>query len=245
MGVLGGFLGQLMICLNTIAKHFAWADMGRKTKSARGATPTSRPKTPASEKSAAKSSRSQAQSAAGSHDGTRHILNNNLVQHFIYTYINEKLKTEKLWLHVSAEFEEFLNSLSVPLQLNEMRTMKEHNYEKFRELLRTHIGSPALKLIRENQDHLAMDPDVFDLVYEGFWDLYTFHPKTPELSAKKLQQWIQRIQLTAPEREGADAEEGEEGKEAQPADDAEEEESRPEGPCAVVRIKVAKQKPDP
>ena len=35
--VLGGFLGQVMIVLNSIVKHHAWADAGRKTR---------RPKTP-------------------------------------------------------------------------------------------------------------------------------------------------------------------------------------------------------
>jgi len=35
--------------------------------------------------------------------------------------------------------------------------------------------------------------EVFDLVYQGFWDLYTFKPIPADLSAKKLQQWITRI----------------------------------------------------
>ena len=37
---------------------------------------------------------------------------------------------------------------------------------------------------------------MFDLVYEGFFDLYTFKPKCADVSAKKLQQWIQKIVLT-------------------------------------------------
>lgn len=57
--MLGGFLGQLMICFNTIAKHFAWADAGKKRANS-SRTPTSRPKTPASEKSGAKSVKSGA-----------------------------------------------------------------------------------------------------------------------------------------------------------------------------------------
>lgn len=46
-----------------------------------------------------------------------------------------------------------------------------------------------------------MDPEVFNLIYEGFWDLYTFHPKCSDLSAKKLQQWIQKIELVVPAKE--------------------------------------------
>lgn len=64
-----------------------------------------------------------------------------------------------------------------------------------------------------------MDPEVFDLVFEGFFDLYTFKPKCPEVSAKKLQQWIQKIVLSttpkpapkeeAEEKEPEEKEEGE------------------------------------
>ena len=31
-----------------------------------------------------------------------------------------------------------------------------------------------------------MDPEVFDLVYSGFWDLYSFHPQIHDVSARKL-----------------------------------------------------------
>ena len=44
---------------------------------------------------------------------------------------------------------------------------------------------------------MDLDPDVFKLVYEGFWDLYTFHPEVRDISAKKLQTWIQKIKLTS------------------------------------------------
>ena len=43
---------------------------------------------------------------------------------------------------------------------------------------------------------MDLDPDVFNLVYEGFWDLYTFHPAVRDISAKKLQTWIQKIKLS-------------------------------------------------
>ena len=75
-----------------------------------------------------------------------------------------------------SRFEKFLNELAKPLQLNEMRSIKSDNYDNLRKLLSKYMGSPALRLIKDNQEALGLDPDVFDLVYEGFWDLYTFHP---------------------------------------------------------------------
>ncbi len=89
-------------------------------------------------------------------------------------------------MQVDGKFEAFLNSLANPLQLNEMRTMKEDKYKNFRELISNFTGSPILRLIKENQEELGLDPDVFDLVYEGFWDLYTLHPQCMDLSARKL-----------------------------------------------------------
>jgi hypothetical protein len=50
------------------------------------------------------------------------------IQKFLYDYILEKLKTEK----VDPKFENFLKTLSVPLALGEMRTMKEPNYSALR-----------------------------------------------------------------------------------------------------------------
>ena len=68
-----------------------------------------------------------------------------------------------------------------------------------RKLLSNFTGSPVLKLIKDNQEALDLDPDVFDLVYEGFWDLYTLQPKAKDVgSKKKLQdEWIKKINLTA------------------------------------------------
>ena len=68
--------------------------------------------------------------------------------------------------------------------------MKEDKYEFMRSLLTKYMGSPILRIIKENQKELDMDPDVFDLVYEGFWDLYSFHPQCMDISARKLQVWI-------------------------------------------------------
>lgn len=66
-----------------------------------------------------------------------------------------------------------------------MRTMKEHNYNKCRELLRAKSGGTVLGLIRQFQDDLLED-GVFDLVFEGFWDLYLLKPKFTKIGPKKL-----------------------------------------------------------
>jgi hypothetical protein len=87
---------------------------------------------------------------------------------------------------VDARYEKFMNNLANPLQINEMRTMKAENYDNLRALLSNFTGSPILRLIKENQEKLDIDPEVFDLVYEGFWDLYTFHPQLRDVSARKL-----------------------------------------------------------
>lgn len=59
------------------------------------------------------------------------------IQRFIYDYILEKLKVEKLSIQVDPEFEQFLKAgLKVPLELNSMRTMKEPAYSQLRELIR-------------------------------------------------------------------------------------------------------------
>ena len=74
----------------------------------------------------------------------------------------------------------------MPLNLNEMRTMKDANYIPFRQLITENLANPVLELLKTHSEYLGLDPEVFDLVYEGFWDLYTFHPQCPDLSAKKL-----------------------------------------------------------
>lgn len=96
---------------------------------------------------------------------------------------------------VDSRYEKFMNNLSNPLNINEMRTMKADNYDNLRQLLSNFMGSPILRLIKENQEKLEIDPEVFDLVYEGFWDLYTFHPQVRDVSARKLQAWILKIKL--------------------------------------------------
>jgi hypothetical protein len=73
--------------------------------------------------------------------------------------------------------------------------MKEPNYTNLRELLSNNSGGKVLNIIRDNQEHLEMEPRVFDLVFESFWDLYTLKSSIPELNVKKLLTWINKIKL--------------------------------------------------
>ena len=106
--VLGGYLGQLMIICNAVAKQFSHMD--RKGKGNARASQDSRPKTPASEKSGGKS-----QKSGDDKKSERQILNAANIQTFIYNYILEKLKVEKLALQVDHRFETFLTSMPKPL----------------------------------------------------------------------------------------------------------------------------------
>lgn len=144
------------------------------------------------------------------------ILTPHVVQNFIYNYILEKIKSERFSMLVDARFEKFLNSLPNPLQLNDMRTMKPEKFNQMRDLLSNYLGSPVLRIIKDNAQALDLDPDVFNLVYEGFWDLYTFKDsQLRDVSARKLQTWIQRIKLTSgPDRSGDEAEGDGEGENA-------------------------------
>jgi len=113
------------------------------------------------------------------------------------------MRTEKLVLCVANEVEEFLNSLEKPLQLNEMRVMKESNYKIFRNILSDfeNFGDPILGMMRVHHKQLGLSHKAFDAVYEGLWDLYCKKPQTPDLSAKKLEGFLQRIKLVVPPKE--------------------------------------------
>ena len=99
-----------------------------------GRSGSNRPKSHASKKSdGAKSDRSAGkQSEGATSEVPRKILNPQVVQNFIYIYILEKLKSEKLSMIVDSRYEKYLNSLPNPLEINEMRTMKEEKYNELR-----------------------------------------------------------------------------------------------------------------
>lgn len=87
-----------------------------------------------------------------------------------------------------------------PLQLNEMRVMKEANYKKFRELLSdtSQWGDDILRVLRDNYKELSISRKMFDAVYDSFWDLYCKHSKVPDLTPKKLDAFIQKVKLIVP-----------------------------------------------
>lgn len=60
------------------------------------------------------------------------VLSPKVVQNFLFLYIDAKMRQEKIILQVGKAVEDFLNTLERPLQLNEMRVMKEANYQRFR-----------------------------------------------------------------------------------------------------------------
>ena len=122
-------MGQLMIFLNTVAKYYPQLD--RPVKTGRSGRSGSRPRSQVSGKSGgdAKSQKSEAEKSEGvESEIPRQILNPHVVQQFIFTYIQEKLKSEKFSLLTDSRYEKFLQSLPSPLELNQMRKMKEDKY---------------------------------------------------------------------------------------------------------------------
>ena len=162
-------------------------------------------------------------------------------------------------MNVSRSFEMFLQGLEKPMKLNEMRVMREEKYLKFRDIISKELADPVLEVIRDNQVALGMDPDVFDLVYEGFWDLYCMRPRCDGITPKMIQVWISRFILqVSPDEIAPDAGAADEGAEEPPADvvsgveevksgEGEEEEIESKIPdvAAVVRIRIPKQAPEP
>ena len=99
---------------------------------------------------------------------------------------------------VGVAYEQFLNNLEVrKMVLNEMRNMKEPNYSKLRDIIRdTNLyGDGVLRLLAERSEEIGISKNTYNMVYEGFWDLYCKKPATPDLTAKKLEGWINKINL--------------------------------------------------
>ena len=144
-----------------------------------------------------------------------------------------------------------------------MRFMKEDKYLKLREIISRELADPVLEVIRDNQTALGLDPDIFDLVYEGFWDLYCMRARCDGITPKMILVWINRFVLqVAPDELAAAEAAGEDGAapEEVPADvisgDAEEkgegeddEKKEPEKKmpdvAAIVRVRIPKQAPEP
>lgn len=86
------------------------------------------------------------------------------------------------------------------MALNEMRNMKEPNYSKLRNITRdtTQYGDRVLRLMAEHAEQIGVSANTYEMVYEGFWDLYCKKPATTDLTAKKLEGWINKINLKIP-----------------------------------------------
>ena len=137
------------------------------------------------------------------------FLTPNVVQNFIFNYIDQKMKTEKFTFMVGKQIETFLNTLEKPLQLNEMRVMKEANYQKFRSLLSdvSVYGDEVLALLKEHNQLFGISNEAYDMVYEGFWDLYCKKPdQAAEIPAKKLEGFITKVKLITPPQDTTDEE---------------------------------------
>lgn len=117
-----------------------------------------------------------------------------------------------------------------------MRVMKEPNYSKFRDILKDleNQGDPVLKVMMNNLDHLGISKDTFNIVFDGFWDLYCKKPQVADLNAKKLDGWINKVKLSVPV--GSDAKDG---------DDAQADESSDLPLKAFVRVRIPLKRPEP
>lgn len=163
------------------------------------------------------------------------------IQNFIHYFIGEKAKAEKLSLVVGHAYQRFLEGLERPMKLNEMRNMKEPNYSKLRETVRDPrlYGDPIMRVFAEKSDLVGVPSNTYHMIHEGFWDLYCKKPATPDLTAKKLEGWINRILLKAPT--SAPPDEGEGTQEGEPV------EAQAGGlPVkAVVRVRIPFKRPEP
>eukprot|EP00347_Sterkiella_histriomuscorum_P006020 403354377 len=136
------------------------------------------------------------------------FLNPKVVQNFIFLYIDAKMRAEKLFLQVGKTVEDFLASLEKPLQLNEMRVMKDANYQRFRQILSdtTLYGDEILQILKEQSKTLGISAKAYDMVYEGLWDIYCKKSQSPDLNPKKLEGFLQRIKLLTPPQDLVDEE---------------------------------------
>jgi hypothetical protein len=163
------------------------------------------------------------------------------VQNFIHYFIGEKAKAEKLTLVVGHAYQKFIEGLERPMKLNEMRIMKEPNYTKLREVLRDPrlYGDSIMRAFAEKSELVGVPSNTYHMVHEGFWDLYCRKPATPDLTARKLDGWINRIMLKAPLHAPPELPEG--------AEEGDVAEAQPTGlPVkAVVRIRIPFKRPEP
>lgn len=117
--------------------------------------------------------------------------------------------------------------------------MKDEAYKTLRTLLRTpeKFGDKVLGDFAAEAEKIGISANVFNTVWEGFWDLYYKRPVADTgLNTKKFEGWINNINLSVP-KYGAPVPEPAEGEE-------------PEAPTvapdtkAVVRIRIPFEEPE-
>lgn len=132
------------------------------------------------------------------------------------------------------------------MALNEMRNMKEPNYSKIREIIRDPrlFGDPLMRKLAEGSEKVGIPANSFHMVHEGFWDLYCKKPATPDLTSRKLEGWVNFINLKLPTTEPppepteeATAEEGE----PVPVPEA----PQPPPVKAIARVRIPFKRPEP
>lgn len=55
-----------------------------------------------------------------------------------------------------------------------MRSIKEPNYSALREVLTQNCGGVILNWMRDHQQQIGLDVNIFELAYDSFWEIYTF-----------------------------------------------------------------------
>jgi hypothetical protein len=146
---------------------------------------------------------------------------------------------------VGHAYGKFLSGLQPkPMALNEMRNMKEPNYSRLREVVRDPrlYGDPLLRKLCEGSEAVGIPSNSYHMVHEGFWDLYCKKPATPDLTSKKLEGWVNFVNLKLPAYDPpAEPTEEVEGVEPEPVE--------PAGPSipvkAVARVRVPFKRPEP
>jgi hypothetical protein len=122
------------------------------------------------------------------------------IQSFLHYFIGEKAPGEKMQVIVGRNYQAFIEGLEKPMKINEMRNMKEPNYSKLRAILKDpkQYGDPVLRGLALFAEELGLSKNSYDMIYEGFWDLYCRKPAVSDLTTKKLETWINYINLITP-----------------------------------------------
>jgi hypothetical protein len=142
---------------------------------------------------------------------------------------------EKFQLVVGHSYKAFITALERPLKMNEMRNMKEPNYSRLREILRDpkRYGDRLLARFAENGEKIGLSFNSYHMIHDGFWDLYCRKPATPDLTSKRLDGWVNFVNVKVPHWDA-------------PEDGTTEEEASTAGlPVrAVARIRIPFKKPE-